>query len=141
MNAAVLADPPSDPYQSDVDAMLRNWGVWSRMRTGGVACCGSAERWYRAPQHWWPEGPRLSADELSALKVERCMRQVPRDHRKALFLLYVARADAQFCCLRLRLPRAMWDRFIEDARRMVANVLKRAKHGASPIENASRRTI
>jgi len=119
----------------NIDAALENWARWVRVRqTQGH--CASIEYRYRSklrpdetPTGWgdWltasPIPPLPPVDTLQALTVERVMRFIPEGHRKALFLFYVVRSPYRICCKRLHLGYDRWERFIQDARGMVANVL------------------
>ena len=119
----------------DIEDILMNWARWVRVRQV-QGHCASIEHRYRmksradsTPTGWgdWlitpPSRPALPVDALSALAVERVMRLVPRGHRKALKLCYVFNMPNKLICLRLVIRLADWDRFLVDARCMVANLL------------------
>ena len=120
-----------------VHAALENWGRWVRVRQA-QGHCASIEYRYRSklrpdetPTGWgdWREAPPVPplppVDTLQALEIERCMRHLPDGHRKALKLAYVYRMPSKLICLRLALNKLDYDRFMGDARAMVAAVFKR----------------
>ena len=133
----------------DIDALLTNWGRWARMRMR-QGHCASIEWRYRmrwrpdnAPTGWgdWsgvPAAPPLPPlDAIAALAVERVMRDVPSEHREALALHYVYRTDARFACRALAVRYADWERFLDDARSMCANRLRRQDKRRIVRENSS----
>lgn len=128
-----------------MDAILRNWGRWVRDREI-QGHCASIEHRYRprwrpdsAPTGWgdWLTTPvhglLPSVDPLLALAVERTMRHVPTDHRRALKLHYVLRMPWRLSCKRLHLAYDCWEQFLCDAQYMVANLLKQSTQ--KPLTN------
>lgn len=107
----------------DLDAQIDNWASWVRTRPPR-SHCRSIEHLYRPPKHWWPEAPRAAIDVQEALKVERALRVVPRQHQQALIWHYAAKAPSSYICRKLVLRRDDWDRFLEDARTMLKNILR-----------------
>lgn len=129
---------------SEIDARLREWGRWVRVRPQ-QGHCFSIEHLYRrniregdTPTGWvdWlttpPQVPSNPPRAFAALQVERTMRHLPGRHRRALKLHYVVRLPPRLCCRRLAIPYAGWEAFLDDSQSMVAALLTRQQ---------SRRTV
>jgi len=107
-----------------IEQLLRNWAHWVVDRPH-YGHCYSIEHCYRPPQIWYPPGPRIIVDVREALRVERTMRLLPRQHCAALKFAFVYRAPAAWCAHRLAIPYRDWDGFLHDAMDMVKNLLTR----------------
>jgi hypothetical protein len=107
----------------DLDAQIANWASWVRTKPSR-SHCRSIEHLYTPPKHWWPESPRAAIDVFAALDVERAMCVVPTQHRQALIWHYAAKAPSSYICRKLVLRRTDWDRFLDDARTMLKNILR-----------------
>lgn len=111
---------------------LQNWARWVRVRPV-QGHCASIEHRFRfrtSPDVDWREAPPVvplsPIDVLSAIDVEKVMRLVPKGHRAALKLHYVLRMPYKLACKRLHLGYDVWERYIDDARLMVENLLRRS---------------
>ncbi len=129
-----------DLFGRTIESALQNWGRWALAR-GVQGHCASIEYRYRSklrpdltPTGWgdWiaysayiPPPPPPPVDALQALAVERMMRHLPDDHRKALKFAYVFRMPPDLICLRLAIRHEGWGRFLGDSQNMVANLLTR----------------
>lgn len=107
----------------DIEDLLANWAAWARDRPTAHHCA-SLEHHYRPPQHWHPPQPSVFVNVLSALDVDRALRVVPLQHRRALILHYHSRAPSRYICRVLALRAAAWDQFFSDAKLMLRNILR-----------------
>lgn len=112
------------PVFKTIDDLLGNWARWSRARKG-QGHCASIEHGYCTPNHFHPPPVHPAIDVLSALAVEREMRQMPFQHQQAIVWHYVWLAPSGYICRRLKIRHSNWEWFLADAVCMISNRMRR----------------
>lgn len=117
---------------------LVEWGRWGRTKPA-YGHCASIEHRYRSPQCWYPPEARPPEPDLwAAVAVEKTMRHLPEDHRKALVFCYVRQMRPEMCWQRLKLRPYLLGERMRRARLMVRNLLfNRATDGIMHSDNST----
>ena len=122
-----LVDEPQ-PDEAETHEQLLNWAAWCRVyHVPGRARSAEGRFTPPASRLFDPPAPRFRVMLLAAEAVNLAMLDMPAGHREALHLRYISRMPDRVICRVLRLAVASYQRFMRDARLMLASLLLSAK--------------
>lgn len=68
---------------------LYNWQLWAKTSLKAPVSCRSLESYYKCPQIWHPEAPRMPIDILDAIEVEKAIIKLPRTYLNLIVYSYI----------------------------------------------------
>ena len=117
------------PEHQAIHEELEKWGAWNRDRRKRRSTCGSIEGNYRIRSRDWhyPEMEEMMPHIVNPRMVvlDKAILQMPEQHRAFLRSYYVNKTPPEIVCRVQHVQRADFARWMDHARSMVMNLLRR----------------
>lgn len=117
----------------DIEPRLINWQAWG-IDKPQYKRCKSLEGNYKAPPVWEPPALRAEIDLNDALKIERCIIQLPLKHKMVItvsymykYLLINERFNRTCNIIGISRKHEVWEEYLKQSQHMVENLLHKSE--------------
>ena len=119
--------------ENQIESRLNNWQAWG-IDKPHYQRCKSLEGNYKAPPVWEAPALRTEIDLNDALKIERCVIQLPQKHKMVLVTQYMYKyllINERFnvTCNKIGISRKheVFDDYLAKSKDMLANLLRKSE--------------